>query len=153
MSRLASLITKNLNPGIFIEYLPKLSTEAEEGKAINMASSEPEWTSQIIKYLKNGELPKNKDEARKVKIRASRYLFLSDTLYKRSLTLPLLKCLSEEKTDYVLQEIHEGICGNHSGGWAMAHEVIKAEYYWPSMQKDASLLSRKCDKCQRFVNP
>lgn len=63
--RLASSIVKNLNPRIFIEHLPRLSTEAKEGKEINMASPEPEWASQIIEYLKNGELPKNKDEAKK----------------------------------------------------------------------------------------
>lgn len=53
-----------------------------------MASLEPKWASQIIKYSKNGELLDNKDVTRKVKIRASRYLFLYDTLYKRSFTLP-----------------------------------------------------------------
>lgn len=55
-----------------------------------MASLEPEWTNQIIKYLKNGGLPKNRDEARKVKVKASQYILLNNTLYKR-LYPPLAK--------------------------------------------------------------
>lgn len=93
-----------------------------------MASPKPEWANHIIKYLKNGELPENKDETRKVKIRMSQYLLLDDILYKRSFTLSLLKCLSEEEADYVLREIHEGICGNHSRGMTMAHKAIRAGY-------------------------
>lgn len=81
-----------------------------------MASPKPKWAKQIIKYLKNGEFPEDKEKTKKVKIWSSRYLLLNDTLYKRSFTLPLLRCLLEEEADYVLQEIHEGICGSHSGG-------------------------------------
>lgn len=43
-----------------------------------MASPKPEWANQIIKYLKDGGLPENMDEARKVKVRASQYLLLND---------------------------------------------------------------------------
>lgn len=102
--------------------------------------------------MKNGEFRKDTDDERYVKIRVSQYLFLDDTLYKRSFTLPLLSCLSKEEADYVLWEIHEGIFGNHSGGRAMVHKAIRARYYWPSMQKDAGLFAQKCDKCQRFSN-
>lgn len=98
-----------------------------------MENLEPEWVNQITRFLRNGELPKDKEEAKKVKIRASTYLFVSDTLYKRSFTLPLLRCLFEEEADYVLREINEGIYGSHSRGRAMAHKAIRAEYYRPSM--------------------
>lgn len=102
MAKLASSVIESLNPRIFVECLPKSSIEAVEGKEVNMANHKPEWASQIIKYLKNDELPEDKDEARNVKIKASRYRFLSDTLYKSSFTLPLLRCLSEEEADYIL---------------------------------------------------
>lgn len=101
-----------------------------------------------MRFLRNDELPEDKEEARKVKIRASRYLFISNTLYKRSFILLLLRCLFEEEADYVLREIHGGVYRSQT----MAHIVIQAKYYWPSMQKDTALLAHKCDKCQRFVN-
>lgn len=72
-------------------------------------------------------------------------------LYKRRFTLPL-RCFSEEEVDYVIREIHEGIYRRHSGGRVMAHKAIKAGYYWPLMQNDATLLTHKCDKCQIFAN-
>lgn len=34
----------------------------------------------------------------------------------------------------------------------MAHNVIRVGYYWPTMQKDATLHAQRCDKCQRFAN-
>lgn len=85
-------------------------------------------------------------------VRVGQYLLLDDTLYKRSFTLPLLKCLSKEEADYVLQKIHEGICKNHSGDRAMAHKAIRIGYYLPLIQKDVNLIAQKCDKSQRFAN-
>lgn len=117
-----------------------------------MASLEPKWASQIIRYLKNGELPEDKEETKKVKMRVSRYLFLSKILYKRSFTLSLLRYLLEEEVDYMIRETHEGICGSHSRGRSMAHKAIRARYYWSFMQKYVTLLTQRCDKCQRFAN-
>ena len=53
---------------------------------------------------------------------------------------------------YVLREIHEGIYGNHSGPRSLVGKTIRAGYFWPTMQKDAIELIKKCDKCQRFGN-
>ena len=51
-----------------------------------------------------------------------------------------------------MREVHEGICGNHSGSQSLVHKLIRAGYYWPTMQKDAQAYVRACDKCQRFNN-
>ena len=51
-----------------------------------------------------------------------------------------------------MREVHEGICGNHSGSQSLVHKLIRAGYYWPTMQKDAQAYVRACDKCQRFSN-
>jgi len=36
-----------------------------------------------------------------------------------------------------MQEIHDGHCGNHSGGRSLTHKVINQGYYWPKMFGDA----------------
>jgi hypothetical protein len=82
--------------------------------------NEPEWATEIIQFLKNGLLPQDKVAARKVKIQATRFCLLGEVLYKRGYSEPLLKCLSKTEADYVLKEIHEGVCGNHSGGRMLA---------------------------------
>lgn len=97
MAKLASSVAESLNPVIFVKCLREPTIKVKEGKEVNMTSPEPKWASQIIKYMKNGELPEDKDMARKVKIKANRYLFFSDTVYKRIFTLPLLRCLSERR--------------------------------------------------------
>ena len=63
-----------------------------------------------------------------------------------------LKCLTLTKVTYVLREIHKGVCGNHFGPQSLVGKTVKAGYFWPTMQKDATKLVKKCDKCQRFVN-
>jgi hypothetical protein len=51
------------------------------------------------------------------------------------------------KAEYVLKEILEGVYGNHSGSWILAHKAMQARYYWPTMSKDSVKLVQKCDKC------
>jgi hypothetical protein len=73
-------------------------------------------------------------------------------LYKRGFSLPYLHCLDKPEAEYVMREVHEGICGNHSGARSLVHKLVRAGYYWPMMQKDAISYTRACDKCQRFEN-
>ena len=63
-----------------------------------------------------------------------------------------MKCLSHNEADYVMREVHEGICGNHLGARSLVHKLIQARYYWPTMLKDAQAYVKACDKCQRFSN-
>ena len=51
-----------------------------------------------------------------------------------------------------MREVHEGICGNHSGSRSLVHKLVQTGYYWATMQKDAQTYVKACDKCQRFSN-
>uniref|UniRef100_A0A2N9GDQ3 Uncharacterized protein n=1 Tax=Fagus sylvatica TaxID=28930 RepID=A0A2N9GDQ3_FAGSY len=62
------------------------------------------------------------------------------------------QCLAPDEAKYIMREIHEGICGNHSGARALQKKIVRAGYYWPSMQADANRFVQHCDKCQRFAN-
>ena len=113
---------------------------------------EENWTMPLIAYLRSGILPDEKDAARKLKVRALRFMLIRDVLYKRGFSRPYLRCLSHEKVDYVIREVHEGICENHSGARSLVHKLIRAGYYWPTMLKDAQTYVKAYDKCQRFSN-
>ena len=80
-------------------------------------------------YLNDGTLPEDKEEARRVRQSASRYVVLEGALYKRSFSQPLLKCLRLTDADYTLCEVHEGICGDHLGGRSLAYKIIQQGYY------------------------
>uniref|UniRef100_A0A2N9IPA1 Uncharacterized protein n=1 Tax=Fagus sylvatica TaxID=28930 RepID=A0A2N9IPA1_FAGSY len=40
----------------------------------------------------------------------------------------------------------------HQRARSLVHKLVRAGYYWPTMQKDAVSYVRACDKCQRFGN-
>ena len=43
--------------------------------------------------------------------------------------MPYLKCMDEEEAKYILEEIHEGVYGDHAGSRSLVSKVIKAGYF------------------------
>ena len=87
--------------------------------------SESSWMTPILSVLQDGRLPQDVKEAKKVRKRASRFMILNDTLYKRGFSMPYLKCVNEKEAKYILEEIHEGICGDHVGLRSLISKVIR----------------------------
>nr|CAN82803.1 hypothetical protein VITISV_024865 [Vitis vinifera] len=110
-----------------------------------------DWTEAIIKYLRTSTLLEEPKQAHKTRVQAARFTLIGGHLYKRSFTGPYLRCLNHSKALYVLAELHEEVCGNHSGGRTLAHRAHSQGYYWPTMKKDAATYVKKCDKCQRHA--
>ena len=108
------------------------------------------WMDPIITYLKNGELPDNKTEARILILKATRYVIYDEKLYRRGYSMSLLKCATPFEADYTTRDIHEGICGNHNGGQSLSFKMLRQGYYWLTMKLDCMEFARKCDKCQRL---
>ena len=102
---------------------------------------------EIANFLTNGELPADKGEARKLKTKAARYQIENDELYKRSYNGILLRCLRKEESRSVLEEIHDGNCGNHSGSHSLMAKVLRAGYFWINMLQDCVDYVRKCEPC------
>lgn len=73
-------------------------------------------------------------------------------LYRRTFTSPILKCIGLNESEYYLQEVHEGICGDHMSGKPLAHKIIRQGYYWPTIHSDALDFVKRCKKCQLFSN-
>ncbi|XP_058758221.1 uncharacterized protein LOC131631424 [Vicia villosa] len=70
----------------------------------------------------------------------------------RGFSIPLLKCVDAPQALEILQELHEGINGQHPGGRSLARKALRAGYYWPTMQQDSKEHVQKCDKCQRHAD-
>uniref|UniRef100_A0A2N9J520 Uncharacterized protein n=1 Tax=Fagus sylvatica TaxID=28930 RepID=A0A2N9J520_FAGSY len=147
--RLARLASSGVEIDGFVEIQGRPSTEKE---TINPISFTTTWMLPIIRYLKEGTLPADRAEAHKLRIRASRFQLLGGILYKMGFSRPHLRCLSPEEANYVIREVHEGVCGNHSGARSLVHKLTRAGYYWPSLLHDATQFVKACDKCQRFAN-
>ena len=84
----------------------------------------------IVQYLIADVLPTDASTASQIKRMAPHYTLVDEQLYKRSVTLLLLKCLLPSEAKYALQEVHSGLCGNHLRGRALAHKVLRQGYYW-----------------------
>ena len=90
---------------------------------------ESNWTTPLVSYLKSNALPDDKEATRKLKVQAARFILIRDILYKRGFSHSYLRCLNPEEVDYVMREVHEGICRNHSRSWSLVHKLIRARYY------------------------
>ena len=66
--------------------------------------------------------------------------------------MPLLMFLNEEESNYVLRELHEGICRSHMVDTSLALKALRNGYFWPTMKADILNLVKKCDKCWRHAN-
>jgi ribonuclease HI len=146
---LAKLASSDEATDQYIEVQHSPSHLEEEVSPIDVSNS---WMTPIVNYLEDETLPSDTVEARKLKVRSTRFILIQGVLYKRGFSLPYLRCLDKAEADYVMREVHKGICGNHSGARSLVHKLVRAGYYWPTMQKDAISYVRACDKCQRFGN-
>ena len=88
----------------------------------------------IIQFLKEDTLLEERTEADKVQRKATRFwLSENQKLYKRSFLGPYMLCIHPEMTESLLEELHEGICGSHTGGRSLAHSAITQGNRWPHM--------------------
>ena len=115
----------------FVQFYPLIDPDD-----IQEIGSKNNWTTPLVSYLKNGVLLDEKEAARKQKVQVASFVLMKDVLYKRGFSRSYLRCLGTEEVDYTVREIHEGICGNHSGARSLVHKLIRARYYWPTMLKD-----------------
>ena len=100
---------------------------------VQQIEGEENWMTPIITYLRDGRLSEERDEARKLRIKLAKHVLVDEVLYKRGFSQPYLKCLALEESNYVLREVHEGACRNHSGVRSLVHKVIRVGYYWPTI--------------------
>ena len=60
-----------------VQYMPSIDLPE-----VQQIKGEENWMTPIVVYLKDGRLPEDKDEARKLKIRAAKYVLItSQTIY------------------------------------------------------------------------
>ncbi|XP_019241234.1 PREDICTED: uncharacterized protein LOC109221226 [Nicotiana attenuata] len=110
-----------------------------------------DWRNRFISYLQDGTLPQDKEEAKKLRTQAARYSLIDHNLYKRTYGGPLAKCLGPHQTRQVLEEVHEGHCGAHTGNRALVRCIIRVGYYWPTMKKEAADYVKRCEQSQKFA--
>ena len=150
LAKLATASQEDLSRLTPIEHLAEPSIDLTDVEVFPL-KSEPSWMDPIWDYLIEGLLPSDPKEAAKLRTRSARFTNHRGSLYKQGFFTPILKCIAGKDTDYVLKEVHEGVCGNHIKARALAGKVLRQGYYWPTMLRDATDLVRKCKTCQEHA--
>ncbi|RVW40854.1 Retrovirus-related Pol polyprotein from transposon 412 [Vitis vinifera] len=60
------------------------------------------------------------------------------------------KCVPEDEQQGILNHCHENACGGHFASQKTAMKVLQSGFTWPSLFKDAHIMCRSCDRCQRL---
>ena len=137
-TRLVVLMTSK-QPSIYMDLSPT---------SVMIIGETNDWRTDVVKYLVDDILPADKADARRLKNKALRYSMIGSDLYKRSFGGTLMRCLDNDEAFEVMTEVHEGSCGNHSGGRALAQKITRQGYFWPTVVKDSYQFSRGCNECQ-----
>ncbi|XP_072064544.1 uncharacterized protein [Arachis hypogaea] len=122
-----------------------------EQETILSITQVPDWRTPFFDYINTGTIPKGEPNLPLFRRRASFYTVLGNTLYRRGHSQPLLKCISKEEAEEVMAETHEGVCGNHIGGRALAAKILRTGYYWPTIKQDCITKVKACDNCQKHA--
>ena len=59
-----------------------------------------------------------------------------DILYKKNKDQMLLRCVDIDDAKKIVHEIHDGVCGTHASGHEMAKHIMRAGYYWMTLEND-----------------
>ncbi|GKV17643.1 hypothetical protein SLEP1_g28117 [Rubroshorea leprosula] len=82
LSKLASDFSSGLR-SVFVEVLDEPSFQRSQVMDISTDPEAPSWTDPIKAYLQDGTVPTDKQEEMKLRRKASRYMLMDGTLYKR----------------------------------------------------------------------
>ena len=122
LSKLTASQPSEVQNETYIEVLENSSLE--ESLAVQQIEEESCWIDLLLKYLRSNELPSDSQKARKIHKQVACYVLYDDKLYKRSFSLPLLRCLRPSEADYALREVHEEICGNHLDVKTFSYKIL-----------------------------
>ena len=134
--------------------MPKIQVYINERQAHCQAiEGEPDgkpWYSDIKNYIQGGIYPKGATENDKRSMRrlSTSFFLNGDVLYKKNHDSVLLRCVDAKEAEQIIEDVHEGLFGTHLNGRALARKILRAGYYWVTMEYDCFEHVKKCHKCQ-----
>ncbi|XP_056687866.1 uncharacterized protein [Spinacia oleracea] len=149
LPKLASSASCDTPRHVFWEVKEQKSIEQVEVATLDRTST---YMDDIINFKMNGVLPDDSRQAAKLQKKCTWFEMWNDTLYKKAYSRPLLRSVTPEKGQEILEDLHQGLCSSHIGGRALAEKALRTGYYWPTLKDDTISLVKNCDKCQRFAH-
>jgi hypothetical protein len=108
----------------------QVTNDAEGHRIVNLIMTE-DWRAPITLFLQGYYHPSDVTEAKRLKHRSRDFVLVGDQLYKKRISHPMLKCITETEGIQILREVHSGTCGSHSGFRALAAKVTRQGFTSP----------------------
>ncbi|RVW13719.1 Transposon Tf2-11 polyprotein [Vitis vinifera] len=110
------------------------------------------WYAHIANYLVTGEIPSewNAQDRKHFFAKIHAYYWEEPFLFKYCADHIIRKCVPEDEQQGILSHCHENACGGHFASQKTAMKVLQSGFTWPSLFKDAHIMCRSCDRCQRL---
>lgn len=115
---------------------------------VSMVEVKYNWTQPIKDFILEEKLPDDEKLVRKIRTTSARYVLVGNQLYRTMGNWLLLKYVNPKERNYVLREIHEGICRSHIGSKDSVNKTMCYGYYWATMKEDSLNLVKTCPKYQ-----
>ena len=112
------------------------------------------WYHDILRYIKDqqySELAIDNDK-RTLRRLAMGFFLDGEILYKKGKDQILLRCVDANETKKIVHEIHEGVYDTHASRHVMARQIMRAGYYWMTLDGDCINYVRKCHRCQIYAD-
>jgi hypothetical protein len=127
----------------------QITNDTEGHRIVNIIMTE-DWRAPITLFLQGYYHPSDINEAKRLKHRSRDFALIEGQLYKKGVSQPMLKCVTETEGVQILREVHSRTCGSHAGPRALATKVIRQGFYWLAMICAANPVTRSCEACQKF---
>ncbi|XP_070030723.1 uncharacterized protein [Nicotiana sylvestris] len=108
------------------------------------------WFHDIREYIRMRVYPVQAigDQKRTIRCLASGFFLSVGILYKRTPDLGLLRYIDAKQATTIITEVHSRVCGPHMSGYVLAKKILRADYYWLTMERDCISFVCKCHQCQ-----
>uniref|UniRef100_A0A2N9IID4 Uncharacterized protein n=1 Tax=Fagus sylvatica TaxID=28930 RepID=A0A2N9IID4_FAGSY len=134
--------------------IPAYCVCIEECMNVEAEIDDKPWYYDIKRFIQDREYPSRATENEKKYIRRMAFQFFlsGEILYKRTHDATLLRCVDAEEANQLIQEMHAGLMGAHANGPFLARKIMRAGYYWLTMERDCIRHVQTCHKCQMYQN-
>jgi ribonuclease HI len=119
-------------PAVRSPEVLQITNDTDGHRIVNLIMTE-DWRAPITLFLQGYYHPSDDNEAKRLKHQSRDFALIEGQLYKKGVSQPMLKCVTETEGIQILREVHSGTCGSHSGPRALTAKVIRQGFYWPAI--------------------
>jgi hypothetical protein len=122
----AGVFVHELHAPSILEPAPPTTDPAHPPASQEVMMIDVDWRQPFIDYIRKQKVPTDKNLAEQVIHRAKSYVLVGDKLYRRGASSGLLmKCVPRDEGKGILEEIHKGVCGNHTSSRMLVSKAFR----------------------------